>query len=751
MRAGALSRSWYWLRPVWPALLLLAIILAAAMSSITAARWVGNSGPLLGMLWYGAIIGLLLALSRWNGVRALAYSLFVSTAFSLEAIGSVLPPMISWFTQPFTEQVWNMHLRALTLGERIAGWISTLNAGENITDTGLFVFLVGILLWNAVAWLAWSVFRRHRPLEGLLPFGFLLGANIHLSGQGVDSLWVFILAGLLLLARGSFSAYRSDWEQRRVDFPEDLAEWIAAALIIVFLLGPVIRLSPLIGSREGWEAISEAFERYRSRAAETSERLFSEVRPSVIDAPAPTVDLPDLNTIGGPIPDENRIVMWVRVSDPAPPPPEVAPQVPGPPGHYWRSTIEGAYTGAGWESIPTREDVPPINLSDGPPAGRYFLEQEFDIVAAHDGTLFAVNQPVMPGTGTTLIASGVDNSTILVGGVDRYAVNSLATRVTASELRRASTDYSEAIAAEYLQLPPGLPDRVRSMANRVAGAAENPYQKAVLLQDYLRTNYTYNEGVPPPPAGRDAVDYFLYEAQEGFCTYYASAMVVMLRAEGVPARIVSGYATGSFDYDRNAYRVAARNAHAWVEVYFPGFGWIEFEPTSALPPRMYPEGLDDLAYVPLAPSPTPEPEETASTLRGIVMLVGAVLGILLLAFVLGSWDRWQNQRALNPRARAARLYWQMRRSLGRAGLKTSPSTTPSEFLDLSAGHLAASARVQLALHQATDLYQQAEYSRSAPSTLAIHATHQAWQRAMPQWLLLWISARWKRLTSRAAQ
>jgi hypothetical protein len=133
------------------------------------------------------------------------------------------------------------------------------------------------------------------------------------------------------------------------------------------------------------------------------------------------------------------------------------------------------------------------------------------------------------------------------------------------------------------------------------------------------------------------------------------------------------------------------------------------------------------------------------------MLVGAVLGILLLAFVLGSWDRWQKQRALNPRARAARLYWQMRRSLGRAGLKTSPSTTPSEFLDLSAGHLAASARVQLALHQATDLYQQAEYSRSAPSTLAIHATHQAWQRAMPQWLLLWISARWKHLTSRAAQ
>jgi transglutaminase-like putative cysteine protease len=750
MRAGVMGRTVIWMRPLWLSLLLVGAILIIAMGSVNTARWVSDSGPMLQLLWYGAVFGILLSVSRWRGRRVLLYSLLVSLMFSLQALGRVSPSLWTWITQPFSETVWNMHLRALALGERIAGWFYTLQAGENITDTGLFVLLFGFLLWNAMAWLVWCVLRRRRPLEGLLPFGFLLGVNVYLSGQDLNGMWVFILAGLLLMVHGGYRAVRHDWEARQVDYPDDAAEWIGITLIVLVMLGLFIRLSPTIGSREGWQSIADAIERYRARAAETSERLFSEVRPSVLEAPALNAILPDLSIIGGPIPNADQTVLWVKVSDPAPPPPEVGIQVPGPPQHYWRSRIDGEYTGAGWVPTPLQQEVRPVNLSEDSPPGRYLLDQEFEITVGHEGALFAVNQPAASGTGTSLLAARADGSTLVVGEVNRYEVTSLATRVTATELRRAGTGYPPAIADAYLQLPPELPERVSSMAARIAGQHDNPYQKAAALQDYLRTNYIYNEGVAPPPAGRDAVDYFLYESQEGFCTYYASAMVVMLRAEGVPARVASGFATGTYDYERGAYRVAARNAHAWVEVYFPGYGWIEFEPTSALPPRIYPEGLEELAYVPIEPVITPEPVEEPPGVGGIIQLIGVILGLLLLAFVLRNWERWQNQRATGPRTRATLLYWQMRRWLARAGLDMPASITPAEFLDLSADTLAARGRLWTALHQATELYQQAEYSRREPTILAVLSTHQAWQRAAPQWLLLWAAARWKRLTTRKA-
>jgi transglutaminase-like putative cysteine protease len=748
MTAGMMRRTWFRLQPFWLSLLLLLILTATAVASVANAQWVDNTGPLLNLTWYGLLFGILLSLSRWKGRLALLYSLLISLASSLQALGGVAPGLRSWFNAPFTETVWHMHLRAVALIERVAGWLVVLRAGENITDTGLFVLLIGFLTWNAAAWLAWSTLRRHRPLHGLLPFGFLLGANVHLSGQDLNGMWVFILAGLVLLMHSGYRTLRSEWERRQIDYPDDIAEWLGGAIIVIVLLAGFIRLSPVIGSREGWQSIADWVERYRARAAETSERLFSEVRPSVIEGPVSAADLPDLSTIGAPIPNANQTIMYVRVSDPAPPPPEVADQISGPPRHYWRSSIEGAYNGSGWDAVPTQQEVPPVNLEGEPPPGRYLLDQEFDIVVEHSAALFAVNQPATSGTGTALIAVRADGSTLLVGEVHRYSVRSLATRVTASELRQAGTDYPPAIAEAYLQLPPDLPTRVRTMAARVAGQHDTPYQKAVALQDYLRTNYLYNEGVSPPPSGRDAVDYFLYESQQGFCTYYASAMVVMLRAEGVPARVVSGYATGNYDFERGAYRVAARNSHAWVEVYFPGYGWVEFEPTAALPPRIYPEGLGDLAYHPLQPEPTPEPVEGVGS--GIYQMVGVILGVLLLAFMLRNWDRWQNQRSIGPRARAALLYWRMRRSLASAGLNTTASTTPAEFLALSSGPLATSDRLLIALNQATDLYQQAEYSRREPSIMVVLATHRAWQRAYVQWVLLWLTARWKRLTARHA-
>src|SRR5439155_19800440 len=105
----------------------------------------------------------------------------------------------------------------------------------------------------------------------------------------------------------------------------------------------------------------------------------------------------------------------------------------------------------------------------------------------------------------------------------------------------------------------------------------NAYDKAEAIELYLRTNFKYSTVVKAPPSGRDPVDYFLFDLKEDFCEYFASSMVVMLRSVGVPARVVEGYTMGTFDEPTGGYMITERNAHAWVEVYFAGYGWIEFE------------------------------------------------------------------------------------------------------------------------------------------------------------------------------
>ena len=150
-----------------------------------------------------------------------------------------------------------------------------------------------------------------------------------------------------------------------------------------------------------------------------------------------------------------------------------------------------------------------------------------------------------------------------------------------SDLAAAGTSYPEYITDSYLRLPeyghsgdqrPGQPDR------RGYGAT-NPYDQAIAIQNYLRSNFTYQLDAGPAPDGRDIVDYFLFDSQVGRCDHYASSMAVMLRTLGVPTRIVTGLAPVPFDSEMSGYVYRGRNAHAWVEVYFPGYGWIPFEPT----------------------------------------------------------------------------------------------------------------------------------------------------------------------------
>src|SRR5436309_1722367 len=120
--------------------------------------------------------------------------------------------------------------------------------------------------------------------------------------------------------------------------------------------------------------------------------------------------------------------------------------------------------------------------------------------------------------------------------------------------------------------------------DKVDGEQTDPYDKAETIESFLRTTYRYAPTVRAPPAGRDPVDFFLFDLKEDFCEYFASSMVVMLRELGVPARVVEGYTAGTLDPTTGKFQVKELDAHAWVEVYFPQYGWIEFEPTPSQAP-----------------------------------------------------------------------------------------------------------------------------------------------------------------------
>ncbi len=142
------------------------------------------------------------------------------------------------------------------------------------------------------------------------------------------------------------------------------------------------------------------------------------------------------------------------------------------------------------------------------------------------------------------------------------------------------------IYTKYASLPSTVTKRVRDLAENITMSKDNNYDKAKAIETYLATNYPYTLMPGKPPLKKDFVDYFLFEGKKGYCTYYATAMTVLLRCVGIPARYVEGYILPP-DNRNGVFKVTNQQAHAWVEAYFEGFGWIPFEPTSPFVAAMY--------------------------------------------------------------------------------------------------------------------------------------------------------------------
>ncbi|MGB7847469.1 MAG: DUF3488 and transglutaminase-like domain-containing protein [Candidatus Acidiferrum sp.] len=160
----------------------------------------------------------------------------------------------------------------------------------------------------------------------------------------------------------------------------------------------------------------------------------------------------------------------------------------------------------------------------------------------------------------------------------RYEGVSILPVARPAQARTAGTDYPKEMRDAYLQLPVNLDARIPQLARKISAGANNPYDQALAMESYLRNNFTYTLNLAGKP-GADPLAHFLFETKAGHCEYFASAMAVMLRTLGIPTREVNGFLPGEYNDLGGDYIVRASDAHSWVEAYFPGSGWITFDPT----------------------------------------------------------------------------------------------------------------------------------------------------------------------------
>ncbi len=192
---------------------------------------------------------------------------------------------------------------------------------------------------------------------------------------------------------------------------------------------------------------------------------------------------------------------------------------------------------------------------------------------------------------------------------ETYEVVSRIPTPTIAQMRKSTNEYPDWILDNYLQLPPDFSEKIRDLTIEITQNYTNPYDKTQAITNYLRKNITYKEQIPEPPLESDLIEWFLFEYKEGFCNYYATTEVLMLRSIGIPSRIVFGYAQGeSQNPNDTEFIVRREQSHAWPEVFFAGIGWVEFEPTTIQPTldRLLGESVSPITDIPSVRDPNRE-------------------------------------------------------------------------------------------------------------------------------------------------
>lgn len=300
-------------------------------------------------------------------------------------------------------------------------------------------------------------------------------------------------------------------------------------------------------------------------------------------------------------------------------------------GHYWRVESKRIYTGVGWANEKSTElqqfssgDNFPIQLSEETAGEAKTAEISFE----------ASSEYVPYPYGTQAINSAVDtfNANLTTekitptNTIKNYTIE-LKTPVYNIETMQKA-DFStlpDSFVSKYTQTPSELPKRVATLANKITKDADSIYDKTKAIESYLSASgeFTYStDDAKETPNGADYVDQFLFETKIGYCDNFSTSMVVMLRTLGIPTRWAKGYTPGEGEKDakgdKATYTITNNNAHSWPEVFFPGTGWVPFEPTATFSnPENFQEPTTETANKPDTPnessSEASKPDTTEKT------------------------------------------------------------------------------------------------------------------------------------------
>lgn len=364
----------------------------------------------------------------------------------------------------------------------------------------------------------------------------------------------------------------------------------------------------------------------------------------------------------------------------------------------WRGRTYNRYTGQGWvnEFLPNQKSlIHPVNAqgnSGDKARNNTFMvprhplyetsrvservEQTFTVVSGYYLAIFAATQPRIikfNGQGFNPPFLRYENGIQAVrryGPKDSYTVVSRVNSASIRQLSSASQNYPEIIERRYL----GYPEtcwQVQKLAQRVTAGEPNLYRKALAIQIFLESNYKYDTSAPAAPEHEDAVQYFLFKSKRGYCDIFASSMVIMARQIGIPARWVTGFAPGEIQQD-GIYHIRAKDRHAWAELYFPGYGWIDFDATPSAADTTWLTRLKDLWALLSA--------DRSTLTVGLVVIF--LLGYLIKAEVVDRF--WKLRRRPRTReeicaAEVSRNFRRMCDILNRAGYPRHPSMTPWEY------------------------------------------------------------------------
>jgi transglutaminase-like putative cysteine protease len=655
--------------PDWTSLVLVAIMaVSVAWSLDDAALVLGRADWTDDLAWAalgGVIAGFLGARAGWN--RPLAH--LIGAIFAVLIVGILVGSVLD------VEGNFGQKFIATASASVDAALDFAVYKSPLTRQTGHYLLVLGLLCWANGQFAASAVFRQGRPIGPIVVLGAVLVANM--SATVHDQIWflvLFSLAALFLLIRLHALEERATWIRRRIGDPATVSSlyirggtaFIALAVFFALALTASARSAPLAGF---WDDA-------RPTLIEISQFLQRIIPPAPDSRPIGFPSFGSQVAVGG---------LWATASEPAL---EIDRAPNDKRAIYWRATTYDTFTLQGWTTaVPATTDraanTPLLqDTLDAIPKASLREDVTFVIKPASDvfHVAFSPSDPLTIDRAVTLNLSGQDGflQSIGVSGRDPYRITAsipilkdVEGGVTQNRLRAAGTDYPPGVTARYLAVPatamgPAAKDLLAHVLERAKSKTKNhvtPYDVAAEIVDEFQDSavYSYRTNVLGVCDNSPSIVECFAQHKQGYCEHFASTMAVLLRSAGVPARLVEGFLPGTLDPTSGVEQIRTDGAHAWVEVYFPGYGWQMFDPTGG--GRSQAQALPPGAVVPL-PSATPRASfvvpsarpgdernqpvrqgETRDPLRGagsnpgvlIAIAIGLIAAILLIGFV--AWRR----------------------------------------------------------------------------------------------------------------